>query len=255
MKKIFISLCAVVACSSTFADVPVEHVLLARTEKVDALCAGIFKRAGIYCAQHQAENNDGWITGNVGVTMSPAGAVGVPVIASDRLPSDPRGMKVLAILDLKQVHTEIGPDYYSGTTEIFAATGRGVDPTSRFSDSVWAFIAREVRTVEPGSVEIKAYLQQNNDLAMPDTDQTVERHDSHALDQHRGENNGSQAGQAALAARAIEQCKQTISAAKRAIARDDKISAISGYQNKALREHAAVMIVDCQETISKGGRP
>lgn len=47
------------------------------------------------------------------------------------------------------------------------------------------------------------------------------------------------------------QCQKTIANARAAIARDERVAAISGYENKLVREQAASMIVDCEDVIRR----
>lgn len=52
----------------------------------------------------------------------------------------------------------------------------------------------------------------------------------------------------------VASCKVAIDRAKSAIAQDDRVAQISGYQNKLVREGAATTVVYCEEVIARGGR-
>ncbi|ASD79130.1 hypothetical protein CEJ98_09000 [Burkholderia gladioli pv. gladioli] len=51
----------------------------------------------------------------------------------------------------------------------------------------------------------------------------------------------------------VDGCRKQIAIARAAIAKDERVAQISGYENKLLRESAAQTIVNCQDTIARGG--
>lgn len=52
-------------------------------------------------------------------------------------------------------------------------------------------------------------------------------------------------------AAAVESCRKATSYARRLIADDDRVARISGYQNKIVREQAAMMIVRCEDVLAR----
>lgn len=118
--------------------------------------------------------------------------------------------------------------------------------TDRHEDAAWEAFGAALPTATPGSDQAAEYLAQIDA-------QAAEQASSKALASER-----AAAQQAYLSSpeykriqlhKAAESCRQTIAQAQDAIDHDKRVAAISGYENKMVREQAASMIVYCEDTI------
>lgn len=221
--------------------------LLAPAEAVDKRCSNSLGAMGVFCQRD----------GEAAPPVETDGP-GVPVQASDRSPFDPPNMRVVAILHLMPQQTQSGFAYYTATVERYKTkllTG-DFSPTDRFENSVWEYLADSgIASTKPGTAAEKNYLAQQEAHLEQKKAREDAVHERDAKIQAQRDYEQSPAGKEAAAKQAVAGCRRTIDVATRAIEQDKRVAQISGYVNASVREQAATAIVQCQDVISRSGRP
>lgn len=227
-----------IACAST--------TLLASKETVDSKCAGEYAAIGLYCQRDDEP-----------VPVIDPKAPGIPLL-SGQTPFDPPSMRVAAILHLTTERTAAGFEYYTATTERFK-TGifnRDFEATDRFENEVWSFVTSSGLPVNDSSAAATvSFLAVNDARLQRKQAREAAENDRKVQVQAELDYENSPAGKKAAAARAVADCRRTISNAQHAIALDERAAKISGYENALLRQQAGITIVNCQDVIARGGYP
>jgi hypothetical protein len=251
----------VAACLSLFAqismaDQPGPTVLLATDSEVRAACEKL-PQSGITCI-------------DAGSPVDPAG-LGPGSISMSRSDyflfdqSDQPAVK--GFLVLTKLSTAAGNAYYSAVPVMFK-TGFariGWTQTDLYYSKFWDSMKGTLNFHLPNSDVTNRYLagmdeQISAEKAAADRKAALNA----AREEQRAVAAATAASEAAYQAtpqyardqakRAVEQCRSDISRARAAIAKDDRIAQISGYQNALLRRQAASIIVNCEDTIARNGK-
>lgn len=129
--------------------------------------------------------------------------------------------------------------------------------TSSYDRQFWREVGRTVPIASAGSEKERAFaadmdrqVEAARDEAKREEDA---RRDEAAKEAAKAAHRASPEYKRAQAKNAVDACKRQIAYARFLIARDDRIARISGYENVRLRESAAAAIVQCEDTIARGG--
>lgn len=146
-----------------------------------------------------------------------------------------------------------GQQYFMARMVVLSAFQR--DPPHSVDgkdDIAWEAFSRILSNDQPEGDASKAYLSQLDDAA---------REHEAAIAAAKAQANSEKAYldsdeyKRSQAEAAIASCRQAITAARRAIKQDERVAQISGYENKLLKEQAAVTIVQCEDVIALGSAP
>lgn len=166
---------------------------------------------------------------------------------------------VKGFLVLTKLSTVGGNDYFSAVPVVFK-TGFariGMTRTELYYTQFWDAVRSELSFNLPDAEATGRYLSDMDTRIAAEREAAEKRDRSAQLAAARA---ASEAAYRAspqyakdTAARAVEACRANIARARAAIAKDDRVAQISGYQNALLRQQAATIIVNCQDTIARGG--
>lgn len=207
---------------------------------------------------------------DVGITCVPAGSqlstdalgVGSIPISGAELSFLDRSdhPQVKGFLVLTQMRSTGGNLYYQGAAKLFKTgfAGVGMTTTDLYDRPFWEQVSAFMPFDLPGAPGEQAFLAKMDDQIASDRKAKELRDaaaraaaDAAASDARY---RASPEFAAAQARERVASCKAAIVRAKSAIAQDDRVAQISGYQNKLVREGAAVTIVNCEDVIARSGR-
>ncbi|MFL9930863.1 hypothetical protein P0D88_16750 [Paraburkholderia sp. RL18-103-BIB-C] len=121
-------------------------------------------------------------------------------------------------------------------------------PVSGFDDIAWDAFNAKLKTADPGSPETQEYLAGLDQEATQESARKSAKESEEKA--HQAYLSSPQYKEDQMRQEA-ETCTKQVAWAKDAIARDDKIARISGYENKLVREQAAAVLVDCHDIIGR----
>ncbi|MBB5444619.1 MULTISPECIES: hypothetical protein [unclassified Paraburkholderia] len=246
---------AFASASCAFADDPFVVALLSTPQQMDVACRNL-DQIGIHC-----------VDGADGATRDKLGPGGLPLSKSEYSLFDQTDRPtVRGFLIRERLVDNAGNPYYRATATIYKTgfAGVGVTPTSLYNKPFWAFVSEEIPLAFPGSTEESDFLARMDaqiaaEKAAADRKATI----AAEHEQQRMAAAAQAASEAAYRAtpqyardqarQAVANCRADIARARAAIAKDDRIAQISGYQNAILRRQAAAIIVNCEDTIARSG--
>ncbi|EON13428.1 hypothetical protein [Pandoraea sp. SD6-2] len=165
---------------------------------------------------------------------------------------------VRGFLLLSQKMSPQNNPYYEAEARIYKTgfAGVGMTQTDQYDKVFWDSVASDgIGFAAPDSQDVSKFvaLMDQRIAAAQAAAANKAREAAAAEDKRKAEEayRASPAFAAEQRRRSVESCKRTIASARQAIARDDKVARISGYENKVLREQAAIAIVNCQEFIAQ----
>jgi len=235
------------ACFSAPTDLQATFTVPA-SQVVDA-CARQLPEAGVECSIDGAEPRPFDLN-----------RMGISLTRGDAMPWDVNGPpRVYGVLHLTSHTTAAGVAYFTGTASVFKQNlfRTGLTETDMYRQRFWEAVGANLPDVVSGSPEEDRFLA-DADARYTEQQQRKEREEqkkaaAEAAKQADEAYRASPQYKAATATRQVESCRNTISRARKMIAQDERVAQISGYENKLLREQAAVAIVNCQDLIARGG--
>jgi len=237
------------------ADEPGPTILLAPASEVRAACEKL-PQSGVTC-----------IDAGAPVDPSALGSGSIPMSQADYFLFDRTDQPaVKGFLVLTKLTTAEGNDYYSAVPAVFKSgfARIGWTKTDLYYTQFWESIKGTLNFHLPNSNVTNRYLASMDEQISREraaADRKV------ALNAAREEQHAAAAAMAASEAayratpqyakdqarKAVEQCRSDMARARAAIAKDDRIAQIAGYQNALLRRQAAAIIVNCEDTIARNG--
>lgn len=215
---------------------------------VDA-CAHGLPQSGIECAIDGADSRP-FDLNNMGISLSRA----------DAMPWDLDGPpRVYGVLHLTSHTTPAGVAYFTGTASVFKQNffRTGLTDTQLYNRQFWEAVEFSLTDVLSGSPEEARFLADADEKFLEQQHRkeqaAQQKAAAEAAMQAEEVYRASPKYKVEMAARQVESCRDTIARARRAIAQDERVANISGYENKLLREQAALAIVNCQDLIARGG--
>ncbi|MGS1071686.1 hypothetical protein [Burkholderia glumae] len=153
-----------------------------------------------------------------------------------------------------------GNTYYTATAKVykFGYWGKksGVQ-TDSYNDEFWREVATGVKYATENSDIAESFIGRMDRQAAAAREDEARKQAIVAAEKKRQVDDAAvKASPAYIKAQAVARvngCKKQIAIARAAIAKDERVAQISGYENKLLRESAAQTIVNCQDTIARGG--
>ncbi|AJW97858.1 hypothetical protein BM43_3175 [Burkholderia gladioli] len=229
------------------AEVPM--VLLKPASDVETACHG-FALSGVRCV-FPREN---WAPDDAsrgGLLLSPS---------DYSLLDIGQTIRVSGFLLLSERKSPAGNPYYTATAKVYKfgywGNKSGVQ-TDSYNDEFWREVATGVKYAPESSDIADNFIGRMDRLAAAAREDETRKQAIVAAEKKR------QAEDAALkvspayiksqAVARVDGCRKQIAIARAAIAKDERVAQISGYENKLLRESAAQTIVNCQDTIARGG--
>lgn len=251
----------VAACLSLFAqismaDQPGPTVLLATASEVQAACEKL-PQSGITC-----------IDAGSPVEPSALGAGSISMSQADYFLLDRSDRpNVKGFLVLTKLTSAAGNDYYSAVPVVFK-TGFariGWTQTNLYYSQFWDSMKGILNFHLPNSDVTNRYLASMDDQIATEKAAAARKAALNAeREDQRAAATAAAASEAAYRAtpqyardqaqKAVDQCRSDMARARAAIAKDDRIAQISGYQNAILRRKAASIIVSCEDTIARNGK-
>ncbi len=208
--------------------------------------------------------------GEAGITcVSPGSSVSAASLAGSAMPlanadysflDQQSKPAVRGLLVLSSASSSGGSSYFHARARIFKYGFMGiVTPvaTRSYDRQFWAEVGRTIPLAVAGSDKERNFAA-DLDRQVEDARRTAKFEE----DTRRAESSRKAAEDAyraspqykkMQAAKAVDACRKQIAYARALIARDDRIARISGYENIRLRESAAATIVQCEDTIARGG--
>ncbi|AIO44483.1 putative lipoprotein [Burkholderia cepacia] len=237
------------APKSLATDSRTENVLLQPVGDVDTACHSLSSR-GVRCVFP----NETW-------TPQDASNGGLPLIFSD-LPwfDASRAPRVGGLLLLSERRSPGGNPYYVAMARIYKfdfSGGGAAIPDSSYYDEVWSAVGARLPYASERSAETGRFVERLDDQMAAAKREELKKEAAAAAEKKRQADDAaykaSPAYKKAQADKRVANCRNQIALARAAIVRDERVAQISGYENKLLRESAAQTIVNCQDTIARGG--
>lgn len=258
MKNLSLCLATALALAAplAMAEQPPATILLATAAEVTEACSKL-PQSGITC-----------IDAGSPIDPSALGAGSISMRPADYFLFDQSDRPdVKGLLVLTKLSTAAGNAYFSAVPVVFK-TGFariGWTRTDLYYSQFWDSIKGKLNFHLPDSDVTNRYLasmdqQIEAQKAADDRKAAL----SGAREEQRSAAAAAAASEAAYrstpqyaqeqARKSVENCRSDIARARAAIARDDRVAQISGYQNALLRRQAAFIIVNCEDTIARNGR-
>lgn len=220
-------------------------VLLSRPETVTTACANL---SGIKC-----------VDGDDKVKAENLGGSALPMSADEYVFLDQQDHPVVkGFLVLSINRTSSGNTYFVANARMFKSgfAGIGMTTTDRYDAQFWNELADSgigsARATEPAAIQFLANLdlkieQERAAAALVQQEAAAAAAKKKAAEAYRESPEYAEAQKQ----QGIKACENQIKAARAAIARDDRMAKISGYENKIVRARAASMIVDCEDYLTR----
>lgn len=259
MKKICIAIGVLVAAAGCApfhpmtkngATVPknaIEATFLVSPNKVKEACNRRLPQLGIECSIDGAKPTP-FDLGKSGILVG-NDEIGI-------LDSYPQ-FHLFGVLHLKLHKTEAGFSYFIGTATVYKTKllGGALTETESYNLSFWKAVEQVLPDALTGTEVESRFLRESNARITQENAEKERKEEAAARAASqaaaRAAYMNSNAYKVDAAADAIKACQQTITNARKAIAQDERVARISGYENKLLREQAGVAIVNCEDAMQQ----
>ncbi|CAE6811040.1 hypothetical protein R69746_05620 [Paraburkholderia aspalathi] len=243
-----VAVLATASCASVVAPAELQATFTVAADQVYEACRRALPESGIECAIDGAEPRPFDLRRSISLKRGD-----IMVWDVDGPP------RVYGVLHLTSHATAAGVAYFTGTASVFKQnlSRAGLSETGMYRKRFWEAVGAQLPDVISGSQEEARFLA-NADAKYIEQKQREKQ----LAEQKAAAESARQTDEAyraspqykrAMAAKQVDSCRKTIAYAQRMIAQDDRVAQISGYENKLLREQAAVTIVNCQDVIARGG--
>lgn len=238
--RILFTFIAALASVDAFADT--EYALLAPPESIERIC---MQTAGVTCVHDAEQAVPDNLRHNAALPLSPDQMSFLDRAGSPR--TEVRGFLILA-----DAQTPGGNRYYRASAKIFktAFLGTGMKQDEDYQPVFWSEVGAEFSAAPVNSTAEAAFAADIDRKAEQEAMRRQQRQLLLAQKEADARYRASPEYAASERKRQIEQCKVTIVQARKAIAQDERVAKISGYENKLLREQAAISIVQCEDLLA-----
>ncbi len=169
-------------------------------------------------------------------------------------------IRVSGFLLLSERKSPAGNPYYTATAKVYKfgywGNKSGVR-TDSYNDEFWREVATGVKYAPESSDIAESFIGRMDRQAAAAREEEARKQAVVSAEKKRQADDAAlKASPAYIKAQAVARvdgCRKQIAVARAAIAKDERVAQISGYENKLLRESAAQTIVNCQDTIARGG--
>ncbi|WP_186113902.1 hypothetical protein [Burkholderia gladioli] len=227
-----------------------ENILMAPPGEVDTACHNLSSK-GVNCV-FPGEQSSPEDASNGGLPLQFAD---LPWVDASRAP------RVGGLLFLSEKRSPAGNTFYSAKARIYKFDLSGnrseATSTSPYYDKLWAVVGASVSYAPDHSETANSFVERlDRQIA---SEKEAESKKVAVIAAEKKKRDADEAYLASpeykrkQAAARVTNCRKQISMARAALAHDERVAQISGYENKLLRESAAQTIVNCQDTIAHGG--
>ncbi|MCA7985192.1 hypothetical protein [Burkholderia vietnamiensis] len=227
----------------------VEVATLAAPEAIKSACSRL-KQVGITCVMP-------------GASIPPESLVGsaIPLTNADYSFLDQQSRPaVRGLLMLSNAVSPGGNQYFHAYSKVFKFGFMGIPRpmlTSSYDRQFWREVGRTIPISVAGDDKERAFAADMDREIEAARDAAKREADAHVAEAAKKASEAayraSPAYKKAQAKNAVDACRRQIAYARSLIAQDDRVARISGYENVRLRESAAASIVQCEDTIARGG--
>lgn len=242
MKKTLLpfSVLAALACGDVLAAT--EYALLAPPERIDRMCT---QTAGVTCVHDAQQAVPENLRSNAPLPLSLDQMSFLDRAGSPRT-------EVRGFLILTDAQTPGGNHYYHASAKIFktAFFGAGIKQDDDYQPVFWSEVGADFFAVPVDSTAETTFAADIDRKAEKEAQRQEQRQLQQAQRDADARYRASPEYAAVERKRQSEQCKLTIAQARKAIAQDERVAKISGYENKLLREQAAISIVQCEDLLA-----
>lgn len=231
-----LSLCCVTASADN------EVTLVQSRSEVDKVCA--MGNPGILCVKPGDEAQSARLK-----YFAPLEISQTQLIGWDRFRRSPP--RLWGFLILHESHAPLGEPYYTASAKVFKEGMSGtINEDTDYLSILWSEVDRRFAVAAENSEQAQAFTASLDRQTKERTAAADAKHQTDLKKQADEQYRASPEYAAAERQRRVSQCEATISQAKHAIAQDDRVAHISGYENKMVREQAAIAIVQCQDFLA-----
>lgn len=165
------------------------------------------------------------------------------------------------MLFLYEKRSPAGNSFYSAKARIFKFDLSGnrseATPASPYYDKLWAVVGASVSYAPDHSETANSFVERLDRQIASEKEAESKKAAVTAAEKKKRDDEAAYLSSPEYkrkqAIARVTNCRNQISMAQAALAHDERVAQISGYENKLLRESAAQTIVNCQDTIARGG--